>query len=222
MLTAPRPVHPDMPPAIDSVSLELAELARILEPERGILILHRPPDPAINDEIADLPANALRGARARLDAGDVGGTIARLLDEHDLDPQHFPAWRADIEAVAERFLALTDRLPQPAPATLRLETLGDDGCRRFHVDLCRLRLLCTYRGPGTEWLDHDQVDRHALTSHQPNEAILRHGQPNRLAPFQIAVLKGERFPGNAGLGLVHRSPPIAGTGTVRVLVCIDA
>jgi hypothetical protein len=214
-----------MPPATDSIALEPAELARILEPEVGILILRRSPAPAISDEIADLPANALRGARSRLNARDIGGTIARLLDEHDLDPQHFSAWRADIEALAQRFLALTGRLPQPTPSTpstLRLETLRDDGCRRFHVDLCRLRLLCTYRGPGTEWLDHDQVDRHALISHQPNEAILRQGQPNRLAPFQVAVLKGERFPGNAGRGLVHRSPPIAGTNTVRVLLCIDA
>jgi hypothetical protein len=128
-----------MPPATDSIALEPAELARILEPEVGILILRRSPTPAISDEIADLPANALRGARARLDAGDIGGTIARLLVEHDLDPQH-----------------------------------------------------------------------------------LRQGQPNRLAPFQVAVLKGERFPGNAGRGLVHRSPPIAGTNTVRVLLCIDA
>jgi hypothetical protein len=100
--------------------------------------------------------------------------------------------------------------------------LADDGCRRFHVDHTRLRLLCTYRGPGTEWLAHDQVDRQALAAHQPNDAILRHGQPRHLEPFWVGVLKGERFPGNAGRGLVHRSPPVADTGTTRVLVCLDA
>jgi hypothetical protein len=34
-------------------------------------------------------------------------------------------------------------------------------------------------------------------------------------------MKGEVFPGNQGMGLVHRSPPIAGTGETRVLFCLD-
>lgn len=37
-----------------------------------------------------------------------------------------------------------------ATVRVRLEPVGDDRCRKFHVDRSRFRLLTTYRGPGTE------------------------------------------------------------------------
>jgi hypothetical protein len=75
--------------------------------------------------------------------------------------------------------------------------------------------------PGTEWLADDQVDREALARHRPNEAILRWGVPQRLEPFWVAMLKGDLYPGGAGRGQVHRSPPIAAAGIVRVLFSLD-
>jgi len=136
----------------------------------------------------------------------VGGDIGRC-----------PAWVADMAQLLGHFFELIASLETPHSVRLRIESLADDACRRFHVDRSRLRLLCTYRGPGTEWLAEDQVNRHALATHQPNERILRFGEPRRLEPFWVAVMKGDRFPGNAGRGLVHRSPPIAGTGRRRLL-----
>jgi hypothetical protein len=35
----------------------------------------------------------------------------------------------------------------------RLEHLIDDACSKHHVDSVRLRLLCTYAGLGTDWID---------------------------------------------------------------------
>ncbi|ESQ15984.1 MAG: hypothetical protein N838_27820 [Thiohalocapsa sp. PB-PSB1] len=198
-------------------------LTGILQPETGIAILRRFPAAAIVREVEKLGAGALPGNKVRLDRDSSGTDIAGLLAAHDLDPAGFQAWIDDIAALAGVFFTLTARLSSPPPTvTLRIESLADDGCRRFHTDRSQLRLLCTYRGPGTEWLVHDQVDWQALETHQPNEAILRHGQPRHLEPFWVGVLKGECFPGNAGRGLVHRSPPVAGTGMTRVLVCLDA
>jgi hypothetical protein len=34
-------------------------------------------------------------------------------------------------------------------------------------------------------------------------------------------MKGDTYPGNAGRGLVHRSPSIEGSGQTRVLFCLD-
>ena len=106
-------------------------------------------------------------------------------------------------------------------AMVRIETTIDDGCRRYHVDRSRLRLLSTYRGPGTEWLTNEQVDRHNLRSGAPNEEIVRFGQPNRMAPFWVGLFKGSLYPNMADSGLVHRSPPIDGTGQFRVRFCLD-
>ncbi|WP_280109885.1 DUF1826 domain-containing protein [Azospirillum sp. B506] len=37
----------------------------------------------------------------------------------------------------------------------------------------------------------------------------------------VALLKGEGWPGNRGRGLVHRSPPAAPSGAPRLLLCLD-
>lgn len=89
-------------------------------------------------------------------------------------------------SLLERFADLVD----DRPMTLRLETLADDGCRRSHVDRTNLRLVCTNRGSGTEWLANSQVDREALVGGSPNEAILHHGEPWRTAPSWAGVKEG--------------------------------
>ena len=161
---------------------------------------------------ADLPDVRRSTCAAAFDE-DVGA----LLRESGFEPPALRKWLVDMRLLADLFFALNGG----RDATLRLKTTAEDGCRRFHVDRTHLRLLCTYRGPGTEWLANDQVDREAQTSGAPNEGILRFGEPSRFEPFWVGILKGDAYPGNAGRGLVHRSPPISGSGQTRVLFCLD-
>jgi hypothetical protein len=135
---------------------------------------------------------------------------------------------------------LAERLPAPAPADLlldltdlalvfgaldgsrsvrvRLEALTHDGCCRWHADAIGLRMLCTYHGPGTEWLP--------LQGGAPAARALPRDTPPpcaaaRLATGAVAVLKGEAYPGNAGNGCIHRSPPAGAGPRARLLLCID-
>ncbi|WP_322786458.1 DUF1826 domain-containing protein [Lamprocystis purpurea] len=55
-----------------------------------------------------------------------------------------------------------------------------------------------------------------------HESILRHGHPARMQTGWVGLMKGAIYPDNRALGLVHRSPPIAGTGETRILYCLDA
>lgn len=194
------------------------DLSAILQPGNNLAVWAREPDSAIVAEVTILPLDAFPDCRAQVTGETTRSAVMELLRARGLDPLAFPAWLADMADLTRRFRALTGGWP----VRLRLESLAADGCRRFHVDRTRLRLLCTYLGPGTEWLDNAQVDRLALETGRPNEAILRHGEPNRLRPFWVGVMKGDQFPGNQGNGLVHRSPPIAGTGETRILFCLDA
>lgn len=41
---------------------------------------------------------------------------------------------------------------------VRLEVLTKPMCPQFHVDRTGIRFLCTYRGPGTEWLSESTAD----------------------------------------------------------------
>jgi hypothetical protein len=151
-------------------------------------------------------------------APDIDGLLA------DVPPEcGFELLRADMLELAQLFAHLTGA----EHLTLKLESFGSNLCERFHVDCVPLRLICSYAGPGTEWLDNAEVDRAYLepgAGGWPDEqsGLLRPGATiGRLERFAMALMKGERWPGNAGNGLVHRSPRIANSGIRRVLFKID-
>jgi hypothetical protein len=120
---------------------------------------------------------------------------------------------ADIASLA----ALFAEIAGTARVRIRLDAIHGPACRLFHADHVGLRLLCTYAGPGTEWVPDHAVDRAALGDNA--RAISRHSAVRRLPRFAVGLFKGEAFPGNAGRGIVHRSPPVR--GTPRLLLCID-
>jgi hypothetical protein len=45
---------------------------------------------------------------------------------------------------------------------LRLRLLDSPMCPRFHVDKVPCRMVTTFSGPGTQWLEHNQVNRDKL------------------------------------------------------------
>ena len=192
-------------------------LRRILEDDVNLALWRRPAQPAITRELSPLEAFHLPNVRCWTSPASFDDDLCALLEQQGLDPLAFRSWRIDLGRASALFFPLSgDR-----DVSLRLETTEDDACRRFHADRTHLRLLCTYRGPGTEWLTDAQVDRVAQANGAPNNCIIRDGEPSQFEPFWVGVLKGDAYPGNAGHGLIHRSPPIAGTGLTRVLFCLD-
>lgn len=172
------------------------DLARWLErhvPSREITVLERV-DPAAPDLAAVLDAVA-----PDVDATPLHAFLAELVDVY--------AILADAERIGVRF-CITRGQP----------------CPRFHVDRVGLRLICTLRGPGTEWLDHADVDRRLLGTRDADDArsgLMRPGaRIQRLEALDVALFKGESWPGNAGRGAVHRSP--SPDGTWRAMVTLDA
>lgn len=106
----------------------------------------------------------------------------------------------DITALGERFA----RLMNVKHVRLRLETVVTNACRKIHADNTDVRLICTYAGPGTEYLaDPSRPDR-----------------LERLGAGWVGLFKGRTFAAGHEPAY-HRSPPIAGTGIRRLLVVID-
>lgn len=213
----PEPLPPQTPASPHVVGNQPDLLRRILEPGVNLSLWQRPAPGQIAGELETLDASDLPDLRCTTSPDSFADDVCALLRERSLDPSRFAHWRRDLARLAALYFAVSPG----RSVTLRLETTGDDGCRRFHVDRTRLRLLCTYRGPGTEWLSDAQVDRAAQASGAPNDGMVRFGAPSRFEPFWVGILKGDAYPGNAGHGLVHRSPAIAGTGQTRVLFCLD-
>lgn len=160
-----------------------------------------------------LPGSALPTARLSLYASEVSLALHAACDESGLPVgQLRETLVADIADLAERFanVIASDRL------RLRLETVDDNACRRFHRDCVPLRLLTTYRGPGTDWVRPDFAE--LALAHADDYS----GPTERMATYDVAIFKGCGFHGQIhDAGVVHRSPPIADTGTTRLLLCLN-
>jgi hypothetical protein len=193
------------------------ELRQVLNSDINLCLWKRPDQPEITRELSALRASDLPDVRCRTSPTSFDDDVSMLLIQSGLDPIRFKYWRDDLRGLADLFFSVSGG----RDVVLRLETKDDDGCRRFHIDRTHLRLLCTYRGLGTEWLTNAQVDRDAQANGASNERIIRFGEPSRFEPFWVGILKGSAYPGNARRGLVHRSPSIAGSGQTRVLFCLD-
>ena len=109
----------------------------------------------------------------------------------------------------------------------QLAAFGHDKCRKFHTDNVTVRLLCTYAGPGTEWVSNEEVVRENLARtdvdmETANRSVLRTADAvHRCQAGDVLLLKGEAFDGNRGLAAVHRSPPIAERSLRRLLFKVD-
>jgi hypothetical protein len=99
---------------------------------------------------------------------------------------------------------------------LRLRILEQAMCPRFHVDQVPLRLITSYAGAGSQWLREDAMSRASLADAAPQHV----SEIEQIAVGAVALVKGEKWLGNEGRGLIHRSPPVL-VGARRLLLTLD-
>ena len=146
-------------------------------------------------------------------------TLYNLLDQHLPDGPVAGQKNILIDDIL-RLTKLFEATTKSGNIKLQLEIVTTDMCRLFHVDHYRQRLLCTYFGPGTEWLDHSNVERSALGGGDNNRIVKDANAINRANTFDVLFLKGKKY-GEGELAVVHRSPPIMHQNKTRVLLKID-
>ncbi|MGR3503505.1 DUF1826 domain-containing protein [Pseudaestuariivita sp.] len=114
------------------------------------------------------------------------------------------AWLiGDIASLAERFADMMEA----RQLRLRLEAVTTNACRKFHRDAITARLVCTYRGTGTQYgTAHAGGDPQEILTVPTGAPILMRGSLWRPEP---------------DAGLLHRSPPIEGSGETRLLLVLD-
>lgn len=186
-----------------------AVLARVNRVDTSLALWERPM-PDVMRCLGALPASRLPSGRVLVRLADAPAALIRLLDNSPLtDLPLIQSLLADMLDLTQRFAAIarTDRVD------IRLDKLAHNACWKFHRDHVRLRLLATYRGPQTQIVPPS----HAAQALAAQRAYL--GPMESLRPGTVALFKGACAADDCGI--VHRSPPIAGTGVTRLLLCLN-
>ncbi|MFV0243953.1 MAG: DUF1826 domain-containing protein [Qingshengfaniella sp.] len=179
-------------------------LDQIGRPDTAAVLWQRRLDPGVQAWLDALPAEGLPQMRAALRVEDVGRAVDAALTAAGHGPNPWGRMLCDdVQALATRFAGIMGQ----EKIELRLDAISGNACTRFHVDFVSARLLCTYRGLGTEY---------GIAEGAGDPAA-----PNQMQPGWVGLFRGRTWPSPAACGLVHRSPPIAGTGETRLLLVID-
>lgn len=180
-------------------------LSRICEPGTGLAIWERRPEPDFTAWIEDLPPETLPRLRTVVAAGAVEAAVTAACENSGIAPHPM---REQLASDAGALAALMAGALSCDFLTIRLDVIDTDACRRFHIDRVRARLLCTYRGRGTEF----------------GEAGRAGASPARvesLAPGTAGLFRGALWPAPELPGILHRSPPLGDSGETRLLLVID-
>lgn len=193
--------HPE--PGLTAVASP-EHLSAIHGPECAAAIWYRQPLPRFQTWIDALPTSQLPCTRTILRLERVAGALDALTQacgtpagpERDM-------LVGDIAAMA----AIFSEVMRASYLRLRLDVVTNNACRKFHIDALTARLICTYRGTGTQY----GISRDG-------------GDPRRIRTVPTGapmILRGTLWPESPASGLLHRSPPIQGKGETRLVLVLD-
>jgi len=179
-------------------------LSVIQSPECAASIWQRRPLPSFQKWIDALAPDQLPDARVILRPEQVRDVVAGVCDAHGTpDCLERDLLTDDVAALADIFA----KLMETSFIRLRLDVINTNACCRFHMDAITARLICTYRGPGTQYgISGGMAEPSQIFTTATGAAIL---------------LRGKLWPERPRSGLLHRSPPVKDTGLTRLVLVLD-
>ncbi|WP_371232371.1 DUF1826 domain-containing protein [Pseudomonas sp. QE6] len=186
-------------------------LAEVLMDDVNLAVWQRTLYPEIS-AFADRLASRPLDLKQSLDVQEERVVLGELLEHAPFDG--CALFRADLEWLLEAFACLTGA----RRIGLRLRCLDRAMCPRFHVDHVPLRLVTTYAGPASQWLEEGAMARNCLG--EPKAEPADSAPIRQMAAGDVGLFKGERWAGNPGRGIVHRSPQPE-SGERRLLLTLD-
>lgn len=192
-------------------------LCEITSPDVNFCHLRRNPDEDIVLFARGLIEHQFKGIKEVVTRGNVKSVITERLDSAQLHASGKMLMAEDIARIATCFMDII----KEESVQLYLKVVDNDACAKFHTDRYDLRLLCTYIGKGTEWIEEPYVNRKMLMQGENQQIIMDLTKVQTMQPFEVGILKGEASKKNKNIGIVHRSPPITHSGEKRLLLRLD-
>jgi len=186
------------------------ELAEITNPQTSLVIWQRQLQSTILDWLLHRAPETLPHGRVLAKHDQIEHAVASMFkakQKNDDEAAHM--LKHDIIQLAKRFAAIA----RGDHVDIRLEVIQHDACRKFHLDNVALRLVTTYFGKNTQYV-MPEFNEQAL-----REQSAYTGPLKTIPDQSVAIFKGARI--TPGDGIVHRSPPIEGTGQTRLFLCIN-
>lgn len=193
-------------------------LSVLTVPSVGMVVYRRPCPTRLARCLRTSPPDRFTGLRLAASLADLSAVLPQQCQTARLpNTAGYRLLQDDILSLARRVGALG----ATNTVQIRLERITGNACRLFHPDRVPFRLVCTYAGPGTQWLPEDACNRPGIGQGN-NDLICRDwSRVQSLRPFWAGLMKGDLWPGAAdNSGVVHRSPPVAG-GQWRLFLSID-
>lgn len=187
-----------------AVTERMENLRAIQKAGCAAAIWRRATPPGFDSWVQAFSPDDLPTVRCLQTPSEVHATLERVLDRSGMPKASHRDWLiADISNLA---FQIADIMAAPF-VRLRIDVIRTNACRKFHMDANQLRLICTYRGTGTQYgISNDG------------------GEPKRVFTVPTGspmVMRGCQWPGSPKSGVVHRSPPIEGTGETRLVLVLD-
>ena len=196
-------ISPETVPGVRLVE-SFDELKQIGQSDCAAVVWNRTISRDLLNWVDQLDVDLLPSIRVILPPHQVRDAMSKLCDIDNTPTGPHRDWLVnDIATLAEAFADQT-RTPY---LRMRLSVVTTNACRKFHVDTITTRLICTYRGTGT------QYGRSANGTDPETVVTVRAGSP--------IVLRGRLWPNEPPSDLVHRSPPIEGSGETRLVLVLD-
>ena len=188
-----------------AVVTEVERLSAIRDKFCDAIIFQRDMPGNVKSWINTLCTKNLPSGRVTLEGQDVSSAVQQLCDIAEMPAGIERAWfEADISTLAAHF----SKILNSKYIRLRLDVVTTDACRKFHIDAVQARLICTYKGLGTQ-----------IGNLNENGEVVSIKQLETGVPM---ILRGTLWPRNAKAKFVHRSPPIERLGEERLLLVLDA
>jgi hypothetical protein len=189
---------------------DLDDLSTIQNAGRALVVCQRVLPREVQEWLNALDAESLPVGRFEVSPADFRSAAEKLLDGRGI-----PATVSRKFLIGDmiRLVQVFAKICQVERVDARIEKINTDSCWKFHRDNVKLRLLTTYRGPATEWVSAEHAEAALLAQRDFSGPI------QKLSCGDIAIFKGNQAIKSDGV--VHRSPLILGTGTSRLLLCLN-
>ncbi len=202
-------LHPDSAAVI--VEDDLSEvLHRIAEPLIDLTLWHRPLPSGVEKWLLSLSSDHLPCGRILARREEFESALDQILEASATSQcNETTLFVSDVVEIATLFADIAET----ELVDIGLDVVEHDSCWKFHRDHVRLRALTTYFGPGTKYVSDDDADRAVAEQREFK------GSVHKIPKHTVALFKGAKDVKSRGV--VHRSPPIVGTGQTRLVLTLN-